>query len=378
MSPARPSLELLRSLSDEHVLRALIAERRLTRAGIATRTGLSKPTVSDSVARLTEAGLLRDTGERTTGRGRVGSYYGVADDLGTALVVSIAPEGIVAEIVDVFGEVISREVEPVRRPARPAHVTRALEQTASRAVANSVGPVRLAVVSAADPVERGTGRLVHLPDAPFLLGELSPADTLAGLIDGPVTVDNDVNWAARAERIATVPRRLDDFAYLYLGEGLGCAIVADGEVVRGHGGLAGEIAHLITRGPHGRAIAFTDVFAELGLRQPSSSAIDVPMLLAAVTGAGAHARRVQTTITAALCDVVSALVALADPESVVIGGPWGSCEPVRNAVAAGTAQLPRPVRIVAAQVVSEAPLAGGRRHAVDRLVSAVVAVLGSM
>ena len=60
----------------------------------------------------------------------------------------------------------------------------------------------LAVVSAADPVDRATGRLVHLPDAPFLLGELDPPAVLAELVDGPVIVDNDVNWAARAERDA--------------------------------------------------------------------------------------------------------------------------------------------------------------------------------
>ena len=40
-------------------------------------------------------------------------------------------------------------------------------------------PPRLAVVSAADPVDRHTGRLIHLPDAPFLLGELDPAEVLA-------------------------------------------------------------------------------------------------------------------------------------------------------------------------------------------------------
>jgi predicted transcriptional regulator len=69
--PAKPSLELLRSLTDEHVLRALMQARRLTRADLATRTGLSKPTVGESVRRLTEAGLLLDTGERTPGgRGR--------------------------------------------------------------------------------------------------------------------------------------------------------------------------------------------------------------------------------------------------------------------------------------------------------------------
>ena len=52
MAPAKPSLDLLRSLTDEHVLRALMEQRRLTRAQLAARTGLSKPTVSDSVRRL--------------------------------------------------------------------------------------------------------------------------------------------------------------------------------------------------------------------------------------------------------------------------------------------------------------------------------------
>src|SRR3954452_15798668 len=122
MDPAKPSLELLRSLTDEHVLRALIAERRLTRAEIAARTGISKPTVGESARRLTEAGLLRDTGERTTSRGRIGSYSPLADDLEVALVLGIAPEGVVAEAVDVHGQVVAREAEAVGRPAHPDQV----------------------------------------------------------------------------------------------------------------------------------------------------------------------------------------------------------------------------------------------------------------
>src|SRR5436305_13089577 len=105
MTPAKPSLELLRSLTDEHVLRALMDERRLTRAELAARTGISKPTVSESVRRLSDAGLVLDTGERTTGRGRIGTYYGLAADVGSALVASIEPEGVVAESVDCHGSV---------------------------------------------------------------------------------------------------------------------------------------------------------------------------------------------------------------------------------------------------------------------------------
>ena len=122
MEPARPSLELLRSLTDEHVLRALMDRRRLTRAELAAQTGLSKPTVSESVRRLTESGLVADTGQRTPGgrgRGRVGSYFALTRDAGTALAVSIAPEGVVAERVDAYGDTVSRAEEKLSRPARP-------------------------------------------------------------------------------------------------------------------------------------------------------------------------------------------------------------------------------------------------------------------
>src|SRR3954454_3904533 len=181
MAPAKPSLELLRSLSDEHVLRALMRSRRATRAEIAAATGLSKPTISESVRRLVGAGAVVDTGERTTGRGRVGTYYALPPSVGVALVASLAPEGIVNETLDVYGDVVSRSSVP----AETADVEAALRARA--------GGFRLAVVSAADPVDRATGRLVALPDAPFLLGELDPRALLGG---GDVTVDNDVNWAA--------------------------------------------------------------------------------------------------------------------------------------------------------------------------------------
>src|SRR3954468_9137237 len=141
MTPAKPSLDLLRSLTDEHVLRALVAEPRLTRAEIAARTGISKPTVSESVRRLTEAALVSDTGERTTGRGRVGTYYALAPGLATALVVGISPEGVVAEALDVRGQVVAGAVEELGRPAHPDDVSEALRTAAARAAAAATGPV---------------------------------------------------------------------------------------------------------------------------------------------------------------------------------------------------------------------------------------------
>jgi predicted NBD/HSP70 family sugar kinase len=350
----KPSQELLRSISDEHVLRALMTSRRLTRAELAVVTGLSKPTVGESVKRLEELRLVADTGERTPGgrgKGRVGSFYGLAD-VGVALVVTIAHDGVTASCVDAYGDSVSRVHSPI---ADPSEVGSVLPIAAVEAVAGQ--HVRLAVVSAADPVDRHTGRLVQLPDSPFLVGALDPVEVLRPFLSGPVIVDNDVNWAAQAERAST---GVSDFAYLYLGEGLGCALVSDGEVRRGHSGLAGEISHLITVGPSGAAVPFIEVFGSLGLRQTGSTAIDVARLLDSPD---------LDVVARAIGGVVTALVTLADPELVVVGGPWGPL--VLDAIGEACDRLPRHV-VVAAASVSSPSFVGARAHALEQLRNALV------
>jgi predicted NBD/HSP70 family sugar kinase len=369
MAPTKPTLELLRSLSDEHVLRGLMSQRQATRAEIAAATGLSKPTVSESVRRLNAAGAVVDTGERTTGRGRIGTYYALPATTGCALVVSIAPEGIVAEAVDVYGEVVARSHAQVTRSLGAGVVAHMLKDVAREAVGRCAGPVRVAVVSAADPVDRQTGRLVELPDAPFLLGALDAPAVLAELVDGPVIVDNDVNWAARAEQTRGRAVGVENFVYVFLGEGVGCAVLSDGEVRRGHAGVAGEIAHVLTVGPGGVAMPLTEVFDALGLRRPGSTAIDVPALLRAVDSD----TDLRDALARAVCGVLSATVALADPAVVLVGGPWGRHPRVLGAVAREFAKAPRHVGVEAAAVDGEPPLAGAREAALRQLRDTIVA-----
>ena len=422
---SKPTPTLMRAITDETVLRLLMAGVPLTRAEISSATGLSKPTAGESVRRLEALGLVADTGEVTRGRGGVGTYYALAPDAGVALAVGLAPEGVVAEVLGADGVVLGRAVRAVERPVSrdavekllvaaveevltgpaassrvspgtdtgaPEVVTRAVPTVSRpdpeapgvgmpvtqappadprpatgiarpvaqapaadvrRAGASGAGPVRATVVSAADPVDRTTGRLVHLPDSPFLLGALAPAEHLEPLVGGTVLVDNDVNWAARAERDARAGRTAD-FVYLYLGEGLGGAVVADGEVRRGHGGLAGEISHVTTIGGE----SLIEVFAGLGLRQHGSTAIDVERLLEA-----AEDPAVSQVLGRAVAGVVKGAVAFLDPELVVLGGSWGSAPVIVAAVQAEVAALPRPVPVEPALLTEEPALAGARSAA---------------
>jgi predicted NBD/HSP70 family sugar kinase len=376
VSPPKPSPELLRSLTDEHVLRALMQRRRLTRAELAIATGMSKPAVGESVRRLAEAGVVANTGERTAGgrgRGRVGSYYALAASVGNAMAISIAPEGVVAECVDAYGDTVSRAEDKIDRLAPAERIGKALRHAAAAARRDAGVTPRLAVVSAAGPVDRATGRLIRLPDEPFLLGELDPARILAPYVDGPVVVDNDVNWAARAERDNAPAPAPNDFTYVFLGDGLGAAVISDGTVVRGQAGFAGEIAHLITVGPQGQAMRLIEVFRALDLRRPGSTAIDVDRLLGAAAGPQPEAAATRQILSRAVGGILAAAVALADSGLVIVGGSWGSQPAILAAIAAEAASLPRPIPIQAATLTGEPALTGARTDALNRLRSRIIA-----
>src|SRR6201992_2765833 len=71
--PGTPSL--LRELNDRAALELLLTEGPLTRAQLSERTGVSKVTVSQMLARLEERGLAMIAGEQAGGRGPNAALY---------------------------------------------------------------------------------------------------------------------------------------------------------------------------------------------------------------------------------------------------------------------------------------------------------------
>lgn len=66
-------------------------------------------------------------------------------------------------------------------------------------------------------------------------------------IDLPVALINDAKAAAVGEMTYGATRGMRDFIIITLGTGVGSGIVANGELIFGHDGLAGELGHLIVR-----------------------------------------------------------------------------------------------------------------------------------
>jgi predicted NBD/HSP70 family sugar kinase len=360
-----PSLDLLRQLTDSHVLDQLLTHDELTRSEIAARSGISKPTISESVRRLVSAGLLAESGRQVGRPGRAGTYYRLRDDAGVALALSAGPDGMILETCDLRGEVVARQQHEVPSPAVAAVLGPILTGTVTAATASAPGPVRAWALSLAGPVDQHSGRLVHLPDSPFLVDELDPRALVGHLVAAPLQVDNDVNWAALAEHHAGSGQDFRHFFYCYLGPGIGGALVSDGAVLHGALGLAGELAHVRTTGPGGRSLRLVECFAAWQLLQPGTSAIDVDRLRDLLERPAASARRTRDEIATAVAGALATVTALFNPEGVVVGGPWSAAGGFDQLVAdrlVSSAVVPAVVRTAA--LGPDAPLLGARGHAV--------------
>lgn len=373
----RPSLDVVRNMTDGQVLGQLLTVGQMSRAQIADHTGISRPTVSESVRRLMAHDLVMEAGRERGGRGRAGILLQVRPDVGFALVVSAGPDGARAEALDPRGEPVAAAAQTVVAPLEASDLDQVLTDVVDEVLSSLTGPVLTTAVSVADPVDQLTGRTVDLPNAPFLVGELAPRDVLTGpLTDharswpvapdtddppeiGPVEVDNDVHWAVLAEQQTGAAQGHDHVVLLHLGPGLGAGTVANGQVVRGARGLAGEIAHLPTPGPNGRTMPLQRVFASLDLLVDGTAAIDVDAVTTALADGGPPSR----TIVGALASACTSIAALLNPDLVLLGGPWSSPELAHQVDAAATRKAPVPLHVTAAAFSDDGPLRGARLHA---------------
>lgn len=100
-----------------------------------------------------------------------------------------------------------------------------------------------------------TGTIEYAPNLPWE-GIIPLAKLISDKFKLPVTLTNDANAAAIGEMMYGAAKGMKDFIMITLGTGVGSGIVANGHLVYGHDGFAGELGHTIVI-PDGRMHAGT-------------------------------------------------------------------------------------------------------------------------
>ncbi|GLY76314.1 ROK family transcriptional regulator [Actinoallomurus iriomotensis] len=348
-SPGTPGTpRLLRAINDRAALKVLLERGPLTRPEIGTLTGLSKPTASQLLTRLRDAGLVVADGIREGGPGRTAELYRINASAAHVAALEVRRAQIRACTADLTGTVTGRFELPTPGPSGGDAIARArtaVEGAMADAGLDRVDRVVIGVPGAVDPRTERLGYASHLP------GWHIP-DLLTRLREGlgvPVAVENDVNLVAMAELAHGQATATADFVLLWVSAGIGMAIVLGGTLVRGATGGAGEVGYMpvasapIIREP-GRANtgglqavagapAVIRLLREHGFRGGRADQI-VRRAREAYEDGDERARAGLEELATRLATGLAAIVSVLDPELIVLAGevPLAGGEPLRSLV----------------------------------------------
>jgi predicted NBD/HSP70 family sugar kinase len=233
---------LLRELNDRSALDLLVSSGPLTRTQIGERTGLSKVTASQLLARLEDRGLVAVVGEQAGGRGPNAALYAVVPSSAYVAGLDVGPNTVTAGIADITGHIAAEiTVSPGDGDDAVSLVHNAVVK-ACRSAKVPLSRLRALVIGTPGVVDPRSGDVEFIYDLPHWHAGILEA--LRRDLRMPVTIENDVNLGALAEKECGAARDVDDFALLWADRGLGLAVVLGGRLHRGASGGAGEIGYL--------------------------------------------------------------------------------------------------------------------------------------
>jgi predicted NBD/HSP70 family sugar kinase len=368
---------LLKDLNERTVLETIRAGAPISRAEISRRAGISKPTVSQALQSLLQAGLVRETAAGHDGPSYGAVFFEPVPEAALVLGLDLGTRFLRGALCDLAGSVRARQDVELRvaeaGPAIDAIV--ALRQMLVDASGLDPDRVDSAVVGVPGAVDERDGSIKLASNVPGLEGTAfgRELETRLGL---RVMLENDINLAALGERAFGVARGIDDFAFLFIGTGMGGGVVVGGELRRGRHGTAGEVDYAFAGlgedvDPCAEAVSALAARLARGRDSALLAPFDPREVFAAARGGDAVAREVVAEVARRIALHAVPFAVAVDVDLVVLGGRIGAngdllLEPVRRHLAGW---LPFPPRVEVSSLGEAAVLTGalavGRGAALD-------------
>lgn len=156
-----------------------------------------------------------------------------------ALALMVARDG------RVLGEMVSQTPHDEGFGAGEATTKVLVEQVNELCERQSLDPAMVPVGLGLPGMMRRDGHLAFAPNLQTASGADLGAQLGSALANPSVFCENDANCAALAEHEWGAGRGIGDFVMVTLGTGIGGGVIADGQLVRGRSGFAGEIGHMV-------------------------------------------------------------------------------------------------------------------------------------
>jgi len=229
------------------VLSSIQASDGISRVEIASQTGLTAQTVSVIVRRLIDNGVVVESGSLPSAGGKPRKTLRINPAAAYAVGIHFDPREMSTVVVDLTGQELAQSHQEISPGVEPEALIARAAQVAHKLLANlGVPDDRVLGVGAAcpGPIDQRQG-LVISPPRRDRWTEVPIKSLLRHYIGFEVIIDNDANAAAIGERWSGHGRFVPDFAFLYLGTGIGGGMFLSNNIYRGVSLNAGEFGHIV-------------------------------------------------------------------------------------------------------------------------------------
>jgi predicted NBD/HSP70 family sugar kinase len=234
------SSQVARDINRDLVLQLIRTRQPVSRADLARISGLQPSTISAIAEQLIEEKWVAEGAAAKRPRGRRPTLLSLNGDM-VILVADIRPNQAIAAVVDLNGRFLERETLPlVADPERGVQVVISCMKRMQAFHANrSFEGIGLSLPGRVDPIKQ---TLILSPNLPW-----SGYD-IKGAIEKDIPLHLEMDNAANACLLSELWfGRMDgirDAVLVTISEGVGTAILANGYLVTGRAGLAGEFGHI--------------------------------------------------------------------------------------------------------------------------------------
>jgi predicted NBD/HSP70 family sugar kinase len=234
------SSETARRINRDIVLEMVRKHQPISRADLARYSGLQRSTVSQIVEQLINENWVREGSLVTAPRGRRPTMIGLNEDL-VSIAVDIHPRQAIVAIVDLTGRLLSRSQVPLTSdPETSIRMLIETMQRMQRAVPRkSTEGIGISLPGRVDPA---TNLMIFAPNLHWPEFDLKKAiESKMGL---PVRMENAATACLLAELTFVRMDGVRDAVLVTVSEGIGTGIFANGRLITGHHGMAGEFGHV--------------------------------------------------------------------------------------------------------------------------------------
>lgn len=163
--------------------------------------------------------------------------YSIGIDLGGTKIL-------IALVERKTGKIINSIKKKTKKEKGPESIMKKMTEGLDELLKNiNISEISSIGVGTAGQVDRKNGILIAAPNLDCY--DLDIKGILSKEFDIPVFVGNDVEVAALGEQKFGAAKGCNDFVCVFVGTGVGSAIVKDGRFIQGASGTAGEIGHII-------------------------------------------------------------------------------------------------------------------------------------